>query len=82
LRRFDLADQAYAQAIRLGGVTVQILNDQGYSLMLRGNLSAARQKFMRAWQLDPGNPVIANNLELLNGSRRFIERTPDNQPSP
>jgi len=82
LRRFDLADQAYAQAIRLGGETVQILNDQGYSLMLRGNLSAARQKFMRAWRLDPGNPVIANNIELLNGSRRFIERTPDNQPSP
>ena len=81
LRRFDLADQAYTQAIRLGGVTVQILNDQGYSLMLRGNLSAARQKFMRAWQLDPGNPVISNNLELLNGSRKFIERTPDNQPS-
>src|SRR3569832_857142 len=31
LRRFDLADQAYAQAIRLGGETVQVLNDQGYS---------------------------------------------------
>ena len=28
IRRFDLADQAYAQAIRLGGVAVQILNDQ------------------------------------------------------
>src|SRR3954467_11264312 len=39
LRRFDLADQAYAQAARLGGVTVQLLNDQGYSYMLRGNLS-------------------------------------------
>jgi Flp pilus assembly protein TadD len=80
LRRFDLADQAYAQAIRLGGVTVQILNDQGYSLMLRGNLTAARRKFEQAYSLDPGNPVIANNLELLNGSRRFIERPPNNQP--
>jgi Flp pilus assembly protein TadD len=80
LRRFDLADQAYAQAIRLGGVTVQILNDQGYSLMLRGNLTAARRKFEQAYSLDPGNPVIANNLELLNGSRRFIERSPDAQP--
>ena len=80
LRRFDLADQAYAQAIRLGGETVQILNDQGYSLMLRGDLSGARRKFMRAQALDPGNPVIANNLELLNGSRRFIERPPNNQP--
>ncbi|MCJ9700812.1 tetratricopeptide repeat protein [Bradyrhizobium sp. SHOUNA76] len=80
LRRFDLADQAYAQAIRLGGETVQILNDQGYSYMLRGNLNAARRKFEKAYSLDPGNPVIANNLELLNGSRRFIERPPNNQP--
>lgn len=80
LRRFDLADQAYSRAIRLGGVTVQILNDQGYSYMLRGNLNAARRKFDQAYSLDPGNPVIANNLELLNGSRRFIERPPNNQP--
>src|SRR5215471_11251298 len=56
IRRFDLADQAYAQAIRLGGETVQILNDQGYSLMLRGDLGGARKKFMRAYSLDPGNP--------------------------
>src|ERR1700751_1232373 len=62
LRRFDLADQAYAQAIRLGGETVQILNDQGYSLMLRGDLTGARKKFLRAYSLDPGNRVIANNL--------------------
>jgi Flp pilus assembly protein TadD len=80
LRRFDLADQAYLQAIRLGGETVQILNDQGYSYMLRGNLSAARRKFEKAYSLDPTNPVIVNNLELLNGSRRFIERPPNNQP--
>lgn len=80
LRRFDLADQAYVQAIRLGGETIQVLNDQGYSYMLRGNLSAARRKFEKAYSLDPTNPVIVNNLELLNGSRRFIERPPNNQP--
>ena len=80
LRRFDLADQAYLQAIRLGGETVQVLNDQGYSYMIRGNLSAARRKFEKAYSLDPTNPVIINNLELLNGSRRFIERPPNNQP--
>jgi len=80
LRRFDLADQAYAQAIRLGGETVQILNDQGYSYMLRGNLNAARRKFEKAYSLDPTNPTIANNLVLLNGSRQFIERQPENQP--
>src|SRR6476620_8379955 len=67
LRRFDLDDQAYLQAIRPGGETVQVLNDQGYSYMLRGNLSAARRKFEKAYSLDPSNPVIVNNLELLNG---------------
>jgi Flp pilus assembly protein TadD len=79
LRRFDLADQAYAQAVRLGGETVQILNDQGYSYMLRGDLSRARRKFEKAYTLDPGNPTIANNLRLLNGSRKFIERSPESQ---
>jgi Flp pilus assembly protein TadD len=80
LRRFDLADQAYRQAIRLGGETVQVLNDQGYSYMLRGDLNAARRKFQKAYALDPGNVTIANNLELLNGSRAFIQRPPENQP--
>lgn len=75
LRRFDLADQAYAQAIRLGGETVQILNDQGYSYMLRGDMTRARKKFMKAYELDPGNPTIANNLQLLDSSRKFIERS-------
>ena len=76
LRRFDLADQAYAQAVRLGGETVQLLNNQGYSYMLRGDLSRARRKFAKAYELDPTNPTIANNLQLLNGSRKFIERPP------
>jgi Flp pilus assembly protein TadD len=80
LLRFDLADQAYSQAVRLGGETPEILNDQGYSYMLRGNLTAARRKFQKAYSLAPGNPVIVNNLELLDGSRRFIERPPNNQP--
>jgi len=74
LRRFDLADQAYAQAVRLGGETVQILNDQGYSYMLRGDLARARKKFTKAYELDPTNPTIANNLQLLDGSRKFIDR--------
>jgi Flp pilus assembly protein TadD len=76
LSRFDLADRAYAYAIRLAGETVEILNNQGYSYMLRGDLTAARAKFMKAYQLEPGNPTIANNLKLLNSSSRFIQRNP------
>ena len=77
IRRFDLADQAYQAATKLTGETVQILNNEGYSFMLRGNLTMARAKFAKAYQLDPQNPTIANNLELLNASRNFVLRPPE-----
>src|SRR5262245_36178822 len=76
IARFDLADRAYKMAIRLTGETTEILNNQGYSYMLRGDLGAARRKFLRAYQLEPNNPTIANNLQLLNGSYTFIQRNP------
>jgi hypothetical protein len=41
--------------------TVQIFNDQGRDIMLRGNLSAARRKSEQARSLDLDNPVIANS---------------------
>ena len=76
LRRFNFADRAYAQAIGLIGETVQILNNQGYSYMLRGDLVRARRKFLKAYELDPTNPTIINNLELLSGGQRVIEQIP------
>ena len=48
LRRFDLADRAYAQAIGIVGPTVEILNNQGYSYMLRGDYKRAREKLAAA----------------------------------
>jgi Flp pilus assembly protein TadD len=77
LGRFDLADRAYQSAIRLVGETTAILNNRGYSYMLRGNFVAARRDFLKAYEREPGNPTIANNLRLLDDSRRFIERSPD-----
>jgi Flp pilus assembly protein TadD len=74
--RFDLADRAYAYAIRLVGETTEILNNQGYSYMLRGDLVNARRKFLKAYEREPNNPTIANNLQLLNSSSRFIQRSP------
>ena len=77
LRRFDLADRAYASAIKLTGETVQILNNEGYSYMLRGNLVKARSKFAKAYELDPTNQTICNNLELLSASQNFVVRPPE-----
>jgi Flp pilus assembly protein TadD len=80
LRRFDLADQAYAATVKLTGETVQTLNDQGYSYMLRGDLVKARRKFLKAYERDPTNPTIINNLALLNSSRKFVQRTAEVWP--
>jgi Flp pilus assembly protein TadD len=68
LRRFDLADRAYAQAIKLAGPTPEILNNQGYSYLLRGDRRKARTTLLQAQAKDPGNPYIRNNLELLDQS--------------
>jgi tetratricopeptide (TPR) repeat protein len=80
--RYVLADRAYASAIKLGGETVEILNNQGYSYMLRGDFPSARKKFLRAYAREPNNPTVLNNLKLLDGSRREIRRTPDFESMP
>lgn len=65
LRRFDLADRAYRQVIRLIGPTPEVLNNQGFSYMLRGDYRRARQTLLAAKAKSPNNPHINANLELL-----------------
>lgn len=72
LKRFDLADRAYKQAIALAGPTPEILNNQGYSYLLRGDRRRARQVLLAAQAKDPGNPYIKNNLDMLDES--FVKR--------
>ena len=70
LRRFDLADRAYEQAMKIAGATPEILNNMGYSYMLRGDYRRARETLLQAAAQDPGNPYIRNNIELLEASFR------------
>src|ERR1017187_589789 len=70
LRRFDLADRAYNQAIGILGPTTEILNNHGYSYMLRGDYKHAREKLAAAQRRDPGNKYVQNNLQLLEDSYR------------
>ena len=72
--RFDLADRAYKQARKLVGETTALLNNEGYSYMLRGALVPARRKLLKAYEREPTNPTIVNNLALLNSSERVIRR--------
>jgi Flp pilus assembly protein TadD len=70
LRRFDLADRAYRQAVKIIGQTPELLNNQGYSYMLRGDYRRARAMLLAARSKDPRSPYIKSNLELLEESQR------------
>jgi len=69
-RRFELADRAYDQATKIAGPTAEILNNRGYSYMLRGDQRRARETLLEAQARDPGNVYVKNNLEMLEASLR------------
>ena len=68
LRRFELADRAYKQVIAIAGPTPEVLNNLGYSYILRGDYARARTKLAEARALDPKSPYILNNIKLLEES--------------
>jgi Flp pilus assembly protein TadD len=70
LRRFELADRAYAHALKILGPTPELLNNQGYSYLIRGDYRRARVKLAAAHDLDPDSPYIQSNLDLLEKSVR------------
>jgi tetratricopeptide (TPR) repeat protein len=70
LRRFELADRAYAGALRIVGPMPEILNNQGYSYIMRGDYARARVKLNAAYAKDPTNPHILANLDLLDRAVR------------
>ena len=69
LKRFDLADRAYKQVLRLTGATAEVLNNIGYSYMLRGDYGRASEKLREAQAKDPNNQFVIANLALLEESR-------------
>lgn len=70
LKRYELADRAYSQALAIFGPRPEVINNIGYSFLLRGDLRRARAKFAEAQARDPGNPTIANNIALVDEAVR------------
>jgi Flp pilus assembly protein TadD len=70
LRRFDLADRAYAQAANIIGNTPELMNNRGFSYILRGDYRRARRTLEAALAVAPDNPYIRNNLQLLEKAQR------------
>lgn len=63
-RDWDGADAAYATADEIAPDRPEILNNHGWSLILRGDWTSAVPVLERAARLDPKSGRIANNLEL------------------
>ena len=65
LGRFDFADRAYDQLVKLAGRKPQILNNMGYSQLLRGNKKKAKALLIEAKQGMADTTVVDANLEML-----------------
>lgn len=70
LRRFDLADRAYSQVIKMIGETPEVMNNLGFSYMLRSDYRRARATLLAARAKAPDNPHIAANLKILDQAER------------
>lgn len=66
LGRFDFADRAYDQLLKVAGRKPRIVNNMGYSQLLRGNRKKAETLLLeaRSGMKDPS--VVNANLALLN----------------
>ena len=70
LRRFDLADRAYSEALAITGPSAAFLNNRGYSYMLRGDVRRASEDLSRAAAADPDDERIQVNLRALDQRAR------------
>lgn len=66
LGRFDFADRAYDQLLKVAGRQPQIVNNMGYSHLLRGDKKKARKLLIEAQRAIPGDPIVEANIALLN----------------
>jgi Flp pilus assembly protein TadD len=66
LGRFDFADRAYDQLLKLTGPVPRIVNNIGYSQYLRGNKKKARELLLEAKAGMADTTVVDANLALLS----------------
>ena len=65
LGRFEYSDRAYKQLVQLKSNNARVLNNMGYSHLLRGNYQKARAYLNKAQAIDPSLEEIQGNIHLL-----------------
>ena len=67
LKRFDLADRYHARALEIDPNSPVVLNNWGYSYLVRGDDRRATDLLERAMATSDGRPIVAANLALARG---------------
>ena len=67
LKRFDLADRYHARALEIDPSSPVVLNNWGYSYLVRGDDRRATNLLERAMATNDGRPIVAANLALARG---------------
>ena len=67
LKRFDLADRYHARALEIDPDSAVVLNNWGYSYLVRGDGRRAAGLLERAVATSDGRPIVAANLALARG---------------
>lgn len=67
-RDWNQADTSYARAMQLAPSEFEPINNQGWSLVLRGKWSAALPFFEKAVALEPKSPRARDNLDLVKAA--------------
>jgi Flp pilus assembly protein TadD len=67
-RDWSAADTAYARAHELAPAEAEVINNQGWSHLLRGDWARALPLFEQAATLEPHSKRIANNLDLTQAA--------------
>ena len=67
-RDFAAADAAYAEAARMAPSEAEIINNRGWSQLLRGDWAQAAGLFGQAVAADRNSTRMANNLELARAA--------------
>lgn len=62
------ADESYQRALKLAPNEARVINNEGWSMLLRGDWAAAVPLFQKAVALDKDSERIANNLELAKAA--------------
>lgn len=62
------ADQSFARAHKLAPKEAEVINNQGWSMLLRGDWASAVPYFEEAAAIDPKSERVANNLELARAA--------------